>query len=297
MELKFSVYLANYKAGKITKKDLKKISPPGLFLHPMIDAKGEFVVYWGKAKGDDAWHIWRYDIKKNKNIRLTHAEGINQYPYISFDSRKIIFGSNRELSKVNQYSMFAQLKKNRCKMNLWMMDSSGGSIERITNGKTIDERPCFSPDRKHIFFNSLRNKYFNIYKMNLNTGRITPFTSGKEINFRMTLSANGKLYSYLTSSAPSGIRNVLIGNFINKKYEFPIKLSKGEWLHGPFFGYKQKYLYCHGSHKGQMYSIFKINLANHTIEKIQIPGIDIASHFTVTEDKAFAAFDSTQVIE
>ena len=113
----------------------------------------------------------------------------------------------------------------------------------------------------------------------------------------MTLSKDGKSYSYLTSSTPTGIRNVIVGSFKNKKPRFPIKLPKKDWLHGPLFGYKGNYLYCHGSYKGEMYSVFKINLMNDTIEKINIPGINIASHFTITKNENLAAFDATQILK
>ena len=66
--------------------------------------------------------------------KLTNIE--TSYPYWSPDGTKIVFQSNR-------------LDDNS---EIYIMDSDGRNIERLTYSEGFDENPIWSPDGKHILF-------------------------------------------------------------------------------------------------------------------------------------------------
>jgi TolB protein len=88
---------------------------------------------------------------KTKNItKLTNIE--SSYPYWSPDGSKIVFQSNR-------------LDDNS---EVYIMDSDGRHIVRLTNSEGFDEAPIWSPDGNSILFTTDRDGDHEIYIMDVN---------------------------------------------------------------------------------------------------------------------------------
>ncbi len=86
-----------------------------------------------------------------KNItKLTNIE--SSYPYWSPDGSKIVFQSNR-------------LDDNS---EVYIMDSDGRHIVRLTNSDGFDEAPIWSPDGNSILFTTDREGNHEIYIMDVN---------------------------------------------------------------------------------------------------------------------------------
>ena len=82
--------------------------------------------------------------------KLTNIE--SSYPYWSPDGSKIVFQSNR-------------LDDNS---EVYIMDSDGQHIERITYSEGFDEAPIWSPDGNSILFTTNRDGNHEIYIMDVN---------------------------------------------------------------------------------------------------------------------------------
>ena len=81
--------------------------------------------------------------------KLTNIE--SSYPYWSPDGSKIVFQSNR-------------LDDNS---EIYVMNSDGQNIRRLTDSKGFDENPIWSPDGKSILFATNRDGNHEIYMMDV----------------------------------------------------------------------------------------------------------------------------------
>lgn len=113
------------------------------------------------------------DVKKNKaRIWVCDADGGNQTQLSvgsgdfndidaswSVDGKKIIFSSNRSLLKG---------KRN---YDIYIMDSEGGNLVQLTTNGSHDDKPVFGPDGQTVFFRSNRGLVWDIWTMQINTGK------------------------------------------------------------------------------------------------------------------------------
>jgi hypothetical protein len=65
-------------------------------------------------------------------------------------------------------------------------------VKNVTNRPGYDNQPHFSPDGKTLFFTSVRDGQSDIYRIDLASGAITPFTSTPESEYSATVMPGGK---------------------------------------------------------------------------------------------------------
>lgn len=113
------------------------------------------------------------DVKKNKaRIWICDADGGNQTQLSvgsgefndidarwSVDGRKIIFSSNRSLLK------------GKHNYDIYIMDAEGGNLVQLTTNGSHDDKPVFGPDGQTVFFRSNRGLVWDIWTMQINTGK------------------------------------------------------------------------------------------------------------------------------
>jgi TolB protein len=91
--------------------------------------------------------------------------------------------------------------------DIFMSDYDGANERQITNMNTINLSPCFSPDGNDIYFTSFRDGDPQIFKVNVNTNKVSKITSypgmvqapavapdGVEIACVMTKDGNSEIY-------------------------------------------------------------------------------------------------------
>ncbi len=94
--------------------------------------------------------IWVMDADGSNKVRLTHNGAVNWSPSWHPDGKRIIFASNMD-------DWHADIKKFGHNFELYLMNSDGSGIERITFNNVFDSFPMFSPDGKKLVFASNRN--------------------------------------------------------------------------------------------------------------------------------------------
>jgi Tol biopolymer transport system component len=120
--------------------------------------------YWSKdgqwivcAKGatfgkpSDRVDIWKFRADGSDATNLTAGSNSNNgFPYFSPDGRQIVFRSGRDGNH-----------------EIYLMNSDGANVRRLTDNPATDTMPSFSPDGKQIAFVSARDGDHEIYLMNL----------------------------------------------------------------------------------------------------------------------------------
>ena len=97
-------------------------------------------------------------------VNVSHGTvgvGDNWYPSISMDGSKVVFMSDRDGDS-----------------EIYLVNSDGTGLTRLTNNPADDTTPAFTPDGTHIIFESDRvGDAHEIFKMDLTGGNVTQLTS------------------------------------------------------------------------------------------------------------------------
>jgi Tol biopolymer transport system component len=88
---------------------------------------------------------------------------LNHWPAFSPDGKHIAFGSSRDGP-----------------FEIYLMDTDGGNVRRLTKGKALNMRPAWSPDGKQIAFTSNRDGNYEIYVMDAEGGNVRRITRNAE---------------------------------------------------------------------------------------------------------------------
>ena len=100
---------------------------------------------------------------------------------ISFDGREMAYCAFRD-KQVDIYTIPVE-----------------GGVERcLTDGKGYNDGPEYSPDDRHIWFNSTRNGLMQVFRMNRDGSELTQMTDSESNNWFPHVSPDGRQVVYLT---------------------------------------------------------------------------------------------------
>jgi TolB protein len=125
--------------------------------------------------------------------RLTNNPAIDSSPAFSADGSQIAFVSNRQGSP-----------------QIFVMSASGGGAKRITFQGKYNQTPRFSPraDKPQIAFTGRDERgVFDIFILDVKSGRIDRLTQGKGSNLDPTWSPDGRLLAYVSSRGGLYVQN------------------------------------------------------------------------------------------
>jgi len=90
--------------------------------------------------------IWVMNADGSGQHQITHLGGANFAPYFTSDGRRVIFSSNYLHPHGREAANF----------DLYLIDADGSNLEAITSDPGFDGFPEFSPDGRHIVWESSR---------------------------------------------------------------------------------------------------------------------------------------------
>jgi len=140
-------------------------SRTGINSGSVFSPNGDFI-YLTISKGADP-DIYRINLDGDDLIRLTNGPKgtLNVEPAISPDGKKIAFSSDRSGGPM-----------------VYIMDSDGKNVKRITFAGHYNSSPSFSPDGKRLAFAGRDRDHFDIFTVGVDGTDMKRLTSAKKTN-------------------------------------------------------------------------------------------------------------------
>jgi TolB protein len=83
---------------------------------------------------------------------------------------------------------------------IFRLNEDGTGVKNLTNSKSVNINPAWSPDRRKIAFASNRDGVLNIYVMDHDGKNVKALTKGREISRVPTWSPDGKRIAFMRST-------------------------------------------------------------------------------------------------
>ena len=189
----FSMYRARTDGSELT----KIMDKNGYVAETTIAPNGKFMVFTGGFDGD--LDIYRADLDGGNLKRLTNQVGYDGGPFVSWDSKKIVYrrdlnGSQKEIDDYREL-----LKENLVrptKLEIWVMNADGSQKRQVTKLKCASFAPFMLPNNKQIIFSSNygdpKGREFDLWLINVDGTGLERDTHTPEFDGFPMLSRDGK---------------------------------------------------------------------------------------------------------
>jgi Tol biopolymer transport system component len=228
---KFAFVIFSKGANRLAVLDVKKrkiideLVIPGIpaFQNPAWSPDGKKIVLSGMVQGIS--DLYLYDLETKKVDKLTDDFTANLHPAWSPDGKSIVFAQERINNESNEkhFSFIISI-----------LDLATGNIRRLdVFNDSFNLNPKFSPDGTEIYFLSDADGFRNLYRFDLNSGRVfrlTDYMTGisgiTDYSPAMSISSDGKIvYNYYIKN---GYQIVAANQNEFKAEEFNIQYSNLE---------------------------------------------------------------------
>jgi len=166
-----------------------------------VSPDGEWVLFTRETNG--MLDLWRVRPDGSDETQVTHTPDMQEGgAFYMPDSETIIF---RAWSKAEEHD------RNRG-MDIYTVKHNGSELSQITNDGQVNWAPYPAPDGKHFAFAKMHPPYnFEIYLMNIETGKQIRLTTSKAFDGFPSISPDGNLLSFSSSrGAEKGSRKLTI---------------------------------------------------------------------------------------
>lgn len=173
----FTMYRAD-----LNGKNLKPlISKPGYVAETTVAPNGKFLTFTGDWEGDI--EIYRANLDGSNIQRLTNDFGYDGGPFVSWDSKKIVYRRDTLLddkARQDYKDLHAEHLVRPGKLEIWIMDADGGNKRQVTKLGAASFAPFIHPNGKQIIFSSNygdpKGREFDLYMINLDGTGLTRVT-------------------------------------------------------------------------------------------------------------------------
>ena len=192
---------------------------------PSWSPDGNEIVYGRIGKpdkhGSAYFDLYLYDIKKEKEKRLTHGSR-GRYPAFSPDGKEIVFVTtndgasslmiyNFESKKTKELLSFEEIRQaykldwspdgrsilfetsTENGRDIALVNADGGDFRMLLNSPADERHPIFSPNGEKIYYSSDKTGMFNIYSYDLASNETKQWTNITGGAFMPSVSSNGEL--------------------------------------------------------------------------------------------------------
>ncbi|HWD39403.1 MAG TPA: hypothetical protein VG944_11170 [Fimbriimonas sp.] len=173
------------------------IDRPGYVAETTISPNGQYMVW--TAAWDNNINIYRSDMD-GKNIKpLVTEEGYNGGPFVSWDSKWIVYRRSSFEKPTDAADFHELLKQNLVrplKMEIWIMDANGGHKRQVTHLNCASFAPFMHPDGKRIIFSSNygdpKGREFDLFMINVDGTGLERVTKSPEFDGFPMFTRDGK---------------------------------------------------------------------------------------------------------
>lgn len=190
---KFSLYRARPDGSGLT----KILDRNEYVAETTVAPNGRFMTFTGGFDGD--LEIYRADLDGKNVRRLTDEVGYDGGPFVSWDSKKIVYRRDTIESDAELADYKALLKEHLVrpgKLEIWIMDADGKNKRQVTNLGSASFAPFLHPDGKRIIFSSNygdpRGREFDLFVVNVDSTGLKRVTKSPEFDGFPMFSRDGK---------------------------------------------------------------------------------------------------------
>lgn len=189
----FAVYRA-----RLDGSDLKPIlKTNGYMAETTVAPNGKYLTFTGNFEGD--LEIYRSNLDGSRVRRLTNVKGYDGGPFVSWDSKKIVFrrGVMDGDAAVHEYEdLLKQNLVRPSKLEIWIMDADGTSQRQVTQLGCASFAPFLHPDGKRIIFASNygdpRGREFDLWMVNVDGTGLRQITKTPDFDGFPMFTRDGK---------------------------------------------------------------------------------------------------------
>ncbi|MCB8932406.1 MAG: PD40 domain-containing protein [Chthonomonadaceae bacterium] len=189
----FSLYRVNVDGTGLT-----KIMDKNEYLaETTIAPNGKYMTFTGAWEGD--LEIYRANLDGTRVRRLTHHEGYDGGPFVSWDSKWITYRRDRIDTPAEAKDFHDLLDKHLVrpsKLEIMLMDSEGRNQRQITDLDCASFAPFLTPDSKRIIFSSNfgdpKGREFELWMIGVDGHGLERITRSPEFDGFPMFSRDGK---------------------------------------------------------------------------------------------------------
>lgn len=166
---------------------------PGPDYEPDSSPDGRTVVFASQRASDDGARLHLMDVDGSNVRRLTSSAGddgqvVDDYPHWSADGRRIVFQRTTIPEDGNPDA------------DVWLIDVESGAETRLTETPDAwDSTPSFAAQGDSVLFESNRDGDFDVYRLELQTGRVAQLTNEDGVDAEAKESPDGQRIAFASS--------------------------------------------------------------------------------------------------
>ncbi len=169
----------------------------GYVAETTIAPNGKYMVFTSDFEGD--LEIYRCDLDGKNVKRLTHELGYDGGPFVSWDSKHVVYrrqAVSSEAEKTDYLDLLSHNLVRPTKLEIWIMDADGSNKRQVTHLDAASFGPFLLPDNKRIIFSSNygdpKGREFDLFLINVDGTGLERVTYAKDFDGFPMITRDGK---------------------------------------------------------------------------------------------------------
>jgi Tol biopolymer transport system component len=162
-----------------------------------IAPNGKYMVWTSDFEGD--LDIYRSDLSGGHVQKLTNQVGYDGGPFVSWDSKKIVFRRDdfkNETEIADYKDLLTKHLIRPTRLEIWIMDADGKNKKQVTHLGCASFAPFLHPDGKRIIFSSNygdpKGREFDLFMINVDGTGLERITHSKDFDGFPMFTRDGK---------------------------------------------------------------------------------------------------------
>ncbi|MBL8048615.1 MAG: PD40 domain-containing protein [Chthonomonas sp.] len=198
------------------------LAKDGYVAETTIAPNGKYMTWTGNFEGDP--DIYRSDMNGRNIVKLTDEVGYDGGPFVSWDSRSIVYRRDAIENDTELSDYRALLAENLVrpgKLEIFMMDASGKNKRQITNLGAASFAPFLHPNNREIIFSSNygdpKGREFDLFVVNVDGSGLRRITKSGDFDGFPMFTRDGKhlVFASNRNGNVRGETNVFVADWVS----------------------------------------------------------------------------------